>query len=165
MHITNTLFARNTGAGGEAIGIATSGQATIVNSTIATPTVAALSAIHVVIGDIFITNTLIASHTTGVLQQPFGGGSVSMNTMFFPGVDTPGFNTAAPVNVITGASPFVDPAHDDYHLAAGNAAINSGIDAGAEVDYDGDPRPQLGKVDIGYDELMPRKVFLAAVQK
>jgi hypothetical protein len=31
-------------------------------------------------------------------------------------------------------------------------AINKGIDLGMTTDFEGDPRPQAGAPDIGYDE-------------
>lgn len=48
-----------------------------------------------------------------------------------------------------------DPAlgTDGYHLTAGSAAINRGIDAGILDDIDGEPRPDCIFWDIGADEV------------
>ena len=45
-----------------------------------------------------------------------------------------------------------DAASDDYHLLAGSAALNAGVDAGVYTDFDGEARPLSTGFDIGYDE-------------
>ena len=48
---------------------------------------------------------------------------------------------------------FMDPLFsDNYHLSDDSPCINAGIDAGIEVDFDGDERPQGLGFDIGADE-------------
>jgi hypothetical protein len=46
---------------------------------------------------------------------------------------------------------FVDETHRDYHLAAGSPARDV-LDTGPPTDFEGDPRPQGPKFDIGADE-------------
>jgi hypothetical protein len=47
-----------------------------------------------------------------------------------------------------------DPAFaaDGYHLTAGSAAIDRGVDVGVDDDIDGDPRPLGTDYDLGADE-------------
>ncbi|MBP7602213.1 MAG: hypothetical protein KA750_12755, partial [Thermoflexales bacterium] len=73
------------------------------------------------------------------------------NTLF-AGVATPYSGTVTSAGGITGTAGFVNPAAGDYHLGAGSAAINAGVDAGVYTDFEGQPRPQGGGFDIGYDE-------------
>ena len=53
-----------------------------------------------------------------------------------------------------------DPAFapDGYHLTAGSAAINKGVQAGVTTDIDGQPRTN-GAPDLGADEYWPAGVF------
>lgn len=46
---------------------------------------------------------------------------------------------------------FVDETHRDYHLAMGSPARDA-VDTGPATDFEGDPRPQGPKFDIGADE-------------
>jgi nitrous oxidase accessory protein NosD len=52
---------------------------------------------------------------------------------------------------------FVDPASNDYHLAAGSPSIDAGDNSAPELpsrDVDGDPRVMNGRVDQGVDEFL-----------
>lgn len=60
---------------------------------------------------------------------------------------------------------FVDPSAWDYHLTAGSAAIDAGVDAGVTTDIDGDPRPIGAGVDIGADEYRRYTIYLPIVMK
>ncbi len=61
---------------------------------------------------------------------------------------------------------FVDPAHDDYHLAFGSAAIDRGIDAGIYGDLDGHPRPIGLGFDIGaYEYQSIRYLWLPVIRR
>jgi predicted outer membrane repeat protein len=67
--IINTLFARNAVAGsGVGIYVLTSGTLELIHATLTNPTLATGSAIFVNSGTVNITNTIIASHTTGIQQ-------------------------------------------------------------------------------------------------
>ena len=53
---------------------------------------------------------------------------------------------------------FADTIYDDYHLHYDSACINAGdpafVPGPGEVDMDGEPRIQLGRVDMGADEFI-----------
>jgi hypothetical protein len=44
---------------------------------------------------------------------------------------------------------FVDAARHDFHLQLGSPAIDAGVDAGVQCDFDGVPRPQEAGHDLG----------------
>ena len=79
------------------------------------------------------------------------------------------------IKVATGGDGFItvtreitgDPAFapDGYHLTAGSAAIDQGIDAGVTTDIDNQPRPQGIAPDLGADEywLPDKRVYLPLV--
>lgn len=49
-----------------------------------------------------------------------------------------------------GADPrFLDPAHDNFRLQPGSPAVDAGLDAGIRADFDGAPRPQGPRPDLG----------------
>jgi hypothetical protein len=59
-----------------------------------------------------------------------------------------------------------DPKLDgSYHLQAGSAAINAGVDAGVTVDIDGDSRIKHAPPDIGADEFTTYDIYLPLVQR
>jgi hypothetical protein len=106
---------------------------------------------------VIISNTIIVSQTVGitvtagntaVLEGMLWGSGIWAN-----GVDWVGEGTVNEGAINIREDPgFVDPLNDDYHLAAGSAAIDAGIDAGVLFDIDGDPRPVGPRPDIGADE-------------
>ncbi len=66
-------------------------------------------------------------------------------------------NTGGPGTIVVQHPVSGDPAFaaDGYHLTAGSAALDGGIDAGVIADIDGDPRPLCFAYDLGADELPP----------
>ena len=160
--VVNALFARNSAtAHGAAIYVARSAPFSMIQTTIVGPTAptGAMEAIYIVVnpiyvdaGAVYLTNTLIASHTIGIARA---GSMVRDWNTLFAGVTTPYSGMVTSVGGITGAAGFANPASDDYHLGAGSAAVNAGIDAGVYTDFEGDVRPQGGGFDIGYDERLP----------
>jgi hypothetical protein len=97
---------------------------------------------------IMLTNTILVSHTVGISVT--GGNTVTVNGILWFG---------APVTVSQAATATVtmqnqvegDPAFaaDGYHLTAGSAAIDRGVDAGVLTDIDDVPRPQGTLPDLG----------------
>ena len=164
IRFVNSLFARNEAPLGAAAAFAEAANAGIDHVTIASPTLAAGSAIFVVSGTLNLTNTIIASHTIGISRA---GGTVNENFNLFFGN---ALNRAG--GILTGASSlfgdprFANPWADDYHLGAGSAAINTGANAGLTADFDEDPRPLGGRYDIGYDEsLTSPRAYLPLVAR
>jgi hypothetical protein len=99
-----------------------------------------------------LTNTIFVSHTIGISIT--AGHTVTVDSILLNDVPTPisaedGSFTAIK-NIYHGDPLF---AHDGYHLTAGSAAIDMGIDAGITVDIDGEPRPSGAGYDLGADEL------------
>ena len=110
---------------------------------------------------LFLTNTIVASHTWGITNTvPASSTVLADHTLFWA-------NTAdglRGVNPVDGNPAF---AVDGYHLSLGSAAYNRGIDAGVIIDIDGDPRPDSCSPDIGADELITglacRRVYLSLI--
>ena len=56
---------------------------------------------------------------------------------------------------------FLNPAASNYHIRAGSAAVDAGVDAGVTTDVDGELRVRAP--DIGADEM--RAVYLPLVMR
>ena len=150
--VVNALFARNAATlNGAAIYAEDAGPLSLIHTTIVSPTApaGATETVYVFAGTVYLTNTLIATHTIGIARA---GGTVSDWNTLFAGVATPYNGAVTSVGGITGAARFANPASDDYHLGAGSAALNAGIDAGVYTDFEGQARPFGAGFDIGYDE-------------
>ena len=113
-----------------------------------------------------LTNTLIYSHTVGVMVT--AGNSVTLDGTLWQAntAGTAGAGTIAHTNDRTGPPAF---APDGYHLTARSAAIDRGVAAGVTADIDGDARPHGVGYDLGVDEFMgaplpPYEIFLPVVQ-
>ncbi|MBP8242157.1 MAG: hypothetical protein KAX36_07250, partial [Thermoflexales bacterium] len=126
--------------------------------TVASRTLASASAFFVGSGTIQITNTIVASHTTGFNR---GIGTVLEDYTLFDAVPTPrGSGVLAGAHSFTGTAAFAYPALDNYHLSSISAALNTGVDAGIGVDFEGTPRPYGAGFDIGFDEWVPPRAYL-----
>lgn len=95
---------------------------------------------------LFLTNTIVASHSWGITNtQPTSSTVYADYTLFW----------ANSHNGIVGNNPvFNDPRflRDGYHLGPGSAAIDVGALTNITTDIDGDRRPVLTAPDIGADE-------------
>jgi hypothetical protein len=144
--IINALFAGN----GRAIVVTQTRDIAIVHTTIASPTIAAVPAIEILTGTVWITNSIIASHTIGISLT--SGAAWEAHNLFFGN----SADTAGPVvrlgGSLTGDPRFMGPNGGDYQLGAHSAALDVGQDAGIAVDFEGDPRPTGAGFDLGFDE-------------
>jgi hypothetical protein len=113
---------------------------------------------------IWLTNTIIVSQTVGICAV--SGNTATLNSVLW--YNNTGGNTGGPgviyaTNEITGNPAF---APDGYHLTAGSAAIDNGIDAGVSTDIDNEPRPYQD-CDLGADEYWPpgalKRIYLPLV--
>jgi hypothetical protein len=112
---------------------------------------------------LFLTNTIVASHTWGITNTvPASSTVLADHTLFWANTH----NGIRGVNPADGDPAF---AADGYHLGPGSAAYNRGVDANVTTDIDGDPRPDSCSPDIGADELITgltcRRIYLPIVMK
>jgi len=150
--LINILFARNQASNkGSAIYVEEAAALSLIHATIVSPTLVSNQAIMVEGGVVFITNTIVASHTFGIKQTT---GTVQEDYTYFFGNTTnkAGAMSGGSHDIATGAPGFIDPSVDNYHLLSGSGAINAGANAGVLSDVDGQVRPLGGGFDIGYDE-------------
>ena len=108
-----------------------------------------------------LTNTILADQSVGVSIISSYPNTVTVDGILWHNVPmTVSYSAPSVVTVLnqyTGEPAF---AADGYHLTAGSAAINRGIDAGVTVDIDGEPRPSGDGYDLGADEIQWRKVYM-----
>jgi hypothetical protein len=101
-----------------------------------------------------LTNTIIAGHHDVGIWVGTGSTATLQATLWYDNAmdsDGPGHIVTGTVNV-RGDPAFVNPLLSDYHLVDTSAAIDQGIDAGVNVDMDGQARPGRLDYDIGADE-------------
>lgn len=111
-----------------------------------------------------LTNTILADHSVGISVT--GGNTVMVNGVLWHNtpitISQSPTATVAVQNQLTGDPAF---APDGYHLTAGSAAVDKGVDAGVTTDIDGDPRPAPAGThpDLGADEISQQRVYLPLV--
>lgn len=107
-----------------------------------------------------LTNTIIFSHTVGVVVTE--GNSVTLDATLWHanGTDRAGAGAINHTNDHSGDPAF---APDGYHLTAGSAAIDQGVDAGVTTDLDGEARPWGRGYDLGADEFQGARLYLPVV--
>ncbi len=165
--IVNVLFIHDSGFSGYAmLGLygAISSTTDIVHVTIADPILNSNSAIRVFSGTVYITNTIVASHSIGIEQ--FDGLVRADYDLFYGNGSNLSGTVSAGTHNQFGNPLFVSAPSDNYHLKDGSAAINNGTNAGVYVDNDGTLRPQAGLFDIGaYEWVFPFSIDLPLVLK
>jgi hypothetical protein len=115
-------------------------------------------------GQAVLTNTILVSHTVGISVE---AGSLARleATLWGSGPWANGQDVGGAGGIVTGTlnyrgdPAFVDPTSENYHLTAGSAALDRGIDAGVSTDVDLQPRPYL-LPDLGADELWPADTLI-----
>jgi hypothetical protein len=106
-----------------------------------------------------VRNNIIAGHSTGIWLYS-GVLDLDYNDYFDNGVDLSGASPGA--HDRTDDPAFVDRPGGDYHLTLGSPLIDQG-DPGVAVDHDfeGDPRPRGGEIDIGADEALQGEIYVS----
>jgi predicted outer membrane repeat protein len=178
-YIVNSLFARNTAstAGinpGQGAALAlndctnssffSAGNVKVVHTTIADTRLNPRQAIAIFSGTLNVTNTIITSHSIAISNT---GGTVyeDYNLFFGNPIVRSGLGIISGAHAVFSDPKFVDPVHNNFHILAGSAAINTAINAGVSIDFDGQARPFGPGFDIGYDEYVALKVYLPIVLK
>ncbi len=153
VRLVNNLFAGNTiSPTGQGAGVyfqGPSSRALLLHNTFASPGLNPGQAIVLITGTVGITDTLITSHSVGISNS---GAIARADFNLFFGNTTNKLGSVPGGNDQTGGPNFANPAAGDYRLLPGSAAIDQGTDVGVDADFEGDPRPLDGVVDIGYDE-------------
>lgn len=108
----------------------------------------------------FLTNTIIAGHTYGVVVEGEGEATLEATLWYDNKWKTNGAVETGDLNY-DGDPAFVDPARWDYHIGAGSPALDRGVATGVHSDMDGQRRPWLAP-DLGADEIWPDNVFIRA---
>ena len=111
-----------------------------------------------------LTNTILVSHTIGISITD--DNTVTVNAVLWhstPITVSQSISAAASVMNQTDGDPAF--AADGYHLMAGSAAIDAGIDAGITLDIDGEPRPASTGYDLGADELWYKTYLPLTIRK
>jgi uncharacterized repeat protein (TIGR01451 family) len=103
-----------------------------------------------------LTNTILVSHTVGMTVAANNEARLTA-TLWGTGTwanltDWGGAGTIITTINIWGDPGFVTPDAGDYHIDAGSAAIDRGVDADVNTDIDGDLRPMGWGYDLGADE-------------
>ena len=101
--------------------------------------------------ELALTNTILVDQTTGLRAE--SGSKADLDGILWHG-STTNYSGDGTVNVSSASTG--DPAFtsDGYHISAGSAAIDAGIDAHIEEDIDGESRPNQ-IADLGADEYWP----------
>lgn len=102
-------------------------------------------------------NTLVSNIANGfaVREVPDGNASVTHTNTLFHNVTNQNLALEGAPELVA-VNPMVgDPLLDEsFHLQAGSAALDQGVDVGVSHDLDGDHRPQGLAPDIGADEYL-----------
>jgi hypothetical protein len=152
--IVNTLFDNNSASdGGAAVFLQGSGTDHLTHVTITSAGVVTNTAVTTTKDILLIRNTIVVNHAVGL---HVGAGFVVLDSTLFHGngADIQGA-VSFDQNRIAADPLFTNPGAGNYRLRPGSPAIDTGLDVGVLVDFEGDVRPSLAGFDIGYDEYVP----------
>ncbi len=109
-----------------------------------------------------VTNTIITGFGVGITSTlPASSTITADHVLFWANAD----NGIRGTNPVDGDPRFLNPAEDDYRLAAGSTAIDAGVDAGVTEDFEGESRPRGPAPDIGADEFWLWTTYLPVVRR
>jgi len=166
VRLTNHIIAHNAaGAGGPGGGVlCRAGNCELINNTIVDNHRGDhKEGVYLVStgGSHTLINNIIAGHSTGVVLAA-GTATLDHNDYYDNGTDMSG-TTWGPHHR-TDAPQFEDRAGMDYHLTLTSPLVDEGDGSVApDHDFEGDPRPRGGGVDIGADEAYPAEVYVTIV--
>jgi len=176
--LTNNIFADNQANGwygGSGSGLAMAGpecSPRLLHNTISGNQGGDYSGVSILGGTFFgpsactvaLTNTILVDQSVGINIASSDPQTVTVNGVLWHNVP---ITISHPVTtIVTVQNQYIgDPAFapDGYHLTAGSAAIDKGVDAGITMDIDGEPRPYGEGYDLGADEFWLYKVYLPLV--
>jgi uncharacterized repeat protein (TIGR01451 family) len=158
--LTNNLIAENS-AGIHGSGACLYRNSTLLHNTLASNSGGDGSGVYTSGSDttINMVNTIVVSQTVGILVDS-GALAVLDSTLWYSNTQNwSGSGTITATHNYTGDPGFPAPAWGNYHLSATSAAKDIGVDAGVNIDFEGDPRPQDGGFDLGFDEYLAKVDF------
>ena len=170
--LVNNVVADNRIGSEKGSGIYIASNPRLLHNTIARNTGGDGSGIHVVLtSTVRLTNTILVSHTVGITVAAnctatleytlWASGTAWANTTNWAGSGTINHS-----HDYGGDPAFQNPAAHDYHITAGSAAVDKGVNAGVTTDIDGESRPQGTAPDLGADEwLAPTQQYTLTVKK
>ncbi|HHH40985.1 MAG TPA: hypothetical protein ENK56_03150, partial [Chloroflexi bacterium] len=161
LNSTNDVVAGNqAGQFGSGMALNADEQSDILvkHATIARNTGGDGSGIHAALSStVQVSNTIIVSHAVGITVAQ-GCKATLQNTLWASGTawanltNWAGGGTINTISNYGGDPKFVAPDLYDYHIMAGSAARDQGMDAGVNTDIDRQARPQGAAPDLGADE-------------
>ena len=149
--LNNTIYENNVGTAGSGVYIFGSSPRLLHNTLVDN---SGSDAVHVAgSANAKLINTIIATHTLGV--NVAAGSIASLDaTLWYGNADD--WDGAGKVNIsprdYTGDPAFVAPSKGDYHIKNVSIALDAGVNMGIGADMDGEQRPRGSGYDIGADE-------------
>ncbi len=157
--LANNTIAENAGTAGSGLYFQASQTQLLHNTLVHNTGGSGIDANQTMSNVASFTNTIIVSHTVGLVVDWRHTTVLNGILWFGNGANTGGTGTIAVTHEITGDPAF---APDGYHLTEASAAIDQGVDAGVTTDIDGDPRPRGLAPDLGADEFFASTLALSA---
>lgn len=111
---------------------------------------------------IALTDTIVSGASIGISATLGSTATLEATLWHDLGTDTGGAGRVfSGTSNYWGDPAFVNAGSGDYHIGSASAALDRGIDAGVDIDIDGDRRPSGAGFDLGADErVSPRHYAL-----